>query len=288
MKRTMFTGKNFYVSHCIISVLLLTAILPAPLAAQNSAKTPSKIVWIAHRGESLAAPENTLPAFRLALQKNADGIECDVRLTADKKLIAMHDATTKRTGKINKIISQSTYSDLQKLDVSYNKRGYSNTKIPLFSEVLKILGDRCCYVEIKTGDTAVIDAVVKCVEEAAIPKEQIILISFNSNIIKKYKERYPDRKALWLADFRAFPNGTWRYTAEQLIAKLKEIKADGIDIHANFNFLNKQYVKKVKDAGFFFAVYTVDSVYVARRLAAMGVDSITSNRAGYLKSKLSK
>lgn len=281
----MFKSKNFLITHCILAVLFWATAVPFPLVAQ---KTPSKTVFIAHRGESITAPENTLPAFKLALKNNADGIECDVQLTADKKLIALHDSTTKRTGKIRKIVSKSTYSELQKLDVSYNKRGYSNTRIPLFSEVLKILGDRCCYVEIKANDSAIIDAVVKCVEEAAIPKEQIILISFKSDIIKKYKERYPDRKALWLTAFKAFPNGTWRYTAEQLIAKLKEIKADGVDINANFNFLNKEYVKKVKAAGFIFAVYTIDSVRNAQRLAEMGVDSITSNRAGFLKNKLNK
>lgn len=229
-----------------------------------------------------------MPAFKLALKNNADGIECDVQLTADGKLIAMHVPTTKSTAKINKIISQSTYSELKKIDVSYNKQGYSNTKIPLFSEILKILDDRCCYVEIKADDIAVIDAMVKYAEQAAIPKEQIILISFKSNIIKKYEERYPDRKTLLLADFRVFPNGTWRYTAEQLIAKLKKIKADGVDIHANFNFLNKNYAKKVKTAGFIFAVYTVDSVHTAQRLSDMGVDSITGNRAGHLKNKLNK
>lgn len=246
------------------------------------------MLWISHRGESKDAPENTLPAFQLSLDRGTDGMECDIHLTADGKLVTCHDSDTIRTCGKSAIIEETTFADLQKLDASNNKTEYRNTRIPLFSDTLKTLGSRLYYVEIKANDPNVIDAMIKCVDEANIPKEQIVMISFQADIVKIYKERYPDRPALWLTGFKAFSDGTWQYTAEQLIEKLKFLKADGVDINANMVFLNKEYVDAVKAAGFQFAVWTVDDENQAKRLVDMGVDAITSNRAAYVRGIIEK
>ena len=270
-------------------LLTLFCAVPSSLTAEeNTDKKPAKVLWIAHRGECFDAPENTIPAFKLALDRNADGFECDVRLSSDGKLVISHDATTKRTGNADRIISQSTYKDLQTVDVSNKKKGFKDTKIPLFTDVLKILGKRICFVEIKSAEPSILTETVKCIDNAGIPAEQVILISFNANIIKKYKELYPDRKALWITGFRAFDNGTWKYTADELIEKLKSINADGVSIQANMQFLNASYIQKVKNAGFSFSVWTVDRGDLAKKMIDMGVDSITSNRATILKQNLSK
>ena len=71
---------------------------------------------IGHRGASSEAPENTLAANRLAFQQNADGIEIDVRLTKDHKLVCMHDKSTRRTADQELVIkegdSKGTFKDL--------------------------------------------------------------------------------------------------------------------------------------------------------------------------------
>src|SRR5262245_45356940 len=72
--------------------------------------------FVAHRGESADAPENTMAAFRLAWERNVDAIELDVHLTRDGKLIVSHDADTKRTTGTNKVIVQSTLDELRPLD----------------------------------------------------------------------------------------------------------------------------------------------------------------------------
>ena len=56
------------------------------------------VKWISHRGESLDAPENSLAAFKLSLERKTDGMECDVRLSADGQVVVCHDANTLRTG----------------------------------------------------------------------------------------------------------------------------------------------------------------------------------------------
>ncbi|MBQ4314282.1 MAG: glycerophosphodiester phosphodiesterase, partial [Lentisphaeria bacterium] len=115
-----------------------------------------------------------------------------------------------------------------------------------------------------------------------------VMISFCEDIVKIFKERYPERKALWLTGFKTSQEGTWKYTADELIEKLRYLGADGVDIHANMVYLTAEYVEKVKAAGFTFAVWTVDDPKIAERLITFNVDAITSNRAAYLRGVLEK
>lgn len=246
------------------------------------------MIWISHRGESIDAPENTLAAFKLSLERQTEGMECDVHLTKDGKLVVCHDSSTKRTcGGEGIIIEDSTFEELQALCASNNKSGYENEKIPLFSDTLQYLGkDRKYYIEIKKNDPAVIDAVVHELDAAGIPPEKTVIISFHSDIVRIYKERYPEREALFLTMFYVNKNGTWWPCAEDLIKDLKAQGADGVDIHCNQVFVNKEYVDTVKAASFKFAVWTIDSVELAKRFIDMGVDVITSNCAAKLKHEI--
>ncbi|MBE6366587.1 MAG: glycerophosphodiester phosphodiesterase [Lentisphaerae bacterium] len=247
------------------------------------------MLWISHRGESWDAPENTLPAFRLSRERRTDGMECDVHLTADGKLVVCHDSDTQRTCSRSMVIEESCYADLQNLTANNNKAGFEEVKIPLFAETLQYLGqERVYYVEIKNNDPAVIDALIAELDQAAVPPEQVVMISFHANIVKLFKARYPERKALFLTSFKVSQQGTWTPTADELIKQLQELGADGVDIHCNLNFIVPEYVNKVKAAGFAFAVWTVDDEAAARRFAAMGVDAITSNRAAALQMSLDK
>ncbi|WP_322900666.1 glycerophosphodiester phosphodiesterase family protein [Mycoplasmopsis felis] len=78
---------------------------------------PKQLI-LAHRGYSGIAPENTDLAFEMAYQYNFDGVELDVHLTKDKKLVIIHDETTNRTALTNKEIEFSTLNDLKKDDHS--------------------------------------------------------------------------------------------------------------------------------------------------------------------------
>ena len=86
------------------------------------------VKFISHRGESLDAPENTLPAFALSLERQSDGMECDIYFTADGKIVCNHDGNTFRVSgeKVNAEINATTFEDLQKIDVSNNIAGFRN------------------------------------------------------------------------------------------------------------------------------------------------------------------
>lgn len=243
--------------------------------------------WISHRGESYDAPENTCEAFWLSAVRHTDGMECDIHLTADKVLVTAHDFNTKRTSGEDMVIEETTFEELQKLDVSYNKEAFRNVRIPRFADTLQYLeGGREYYVEIKANDEEVIHAMIRELDNANIDPAQVTMISFHADVVKKFKELYPDRKSLFLTSFSVSQDGTWSPTADQLIEKLRYLKADGVDIACNPTFINKEYVKKVKDAGFDFAVWTIDDLNLAKTFMDFEVDAITSNRAAYLRNKL--
>ena len=108
------------------------AAAPAPLA-----RWPRPVL-LGHRGARLQAPENTLPAFRLALELGAHGVELDVRLTADGQPVVIHDADLSRTTDGAGPVARHTLEALRRLDAGAWKDGlFRGTPIPTLGEVLK-------------------------------------------------------------------------------------------------------------------------------------------------------
>ena len=74
-------------------------------------------IW-AHRGASGYAPENTIPAFKLAVEQGADGVELDVHMSSDGKLMVIHDETVDRTSNGTGRVVDMTCQELKRLDFS--------------------------------------------------------------------------------------------------------------------------------------------------------------------------
>lgn len=240
------------------------------------------VKFISHRGESMDAPENTLAAFRLSQERNSDGMECDVHLTADGFVVVAHDSSTARMGSQVMEIESSTLEELRSLDVSsYHCSKYPDEKIPLLSETFPFLGEgREYYIELKGSDPALVEAVKKVVEDSAVPAEQIVFISFSRDLISRMKKAMPQCRALWLDGLKRSES---RVTAEELIRELDELGVDGIDAWAHPE-LNKDLVDAVHQAGKIFAVWTVDNPRHAQEMVVLGVDAVTSNCAALLKT----
>ena len=111
---------------------------------------------IAHRGASRYAPENTLAAFQLAVEQAADGVELDVRLSADGHLVVIHDATVSHTTNGKGWVAALTLAALRKLDAGSHSspawagQGFPRQAIPTLDEVFETLGKRLLInVELK-------------------------------------------------------------------------------------------------------------------------------------------
>jgi glycerophosphoryl diester phosphodiesterase len=121
-----------------------------------SAMAQHRVVAIAHRGEHLQRPENTMPAFEEAIRVGADFIEVDVQTTADGHLVIMHDATLDRTTNGHGRVDAMTLAQVQSLDAGAKKSaGYAATKVPAFDQVLDLArGKIGVYVDVKNAAAA--------------------------------------------------------------------------------------------------------------------------------------
>jgi glycerophosphoryl diester phosphodiesterase len=137
---------------------LLIIICAAGMLAQSK-----RIAVIAHRGEHLHHPENTLAAFEGAVDAGADYFELDVRTSSDGKLVLMHDATVDRMTGGKGEVAKMTFEDLRKLEVGVNLGpGFPGTRIPTFDEALAFAhGKIGVYVDSKQISAADAVAAVK-------------------------------------------------------------------------------------------------------------------------------
>lgn len=107
----------------------------------------------AHRGDNKNAPENTLPAIALAVQKQAHQIEFDVQRTSDGQLVIMHDATVDRTTNGSGKVAEMTFEQIRALDAgSWFSEKFAGTQVPTPEEVLELIPHTIlCNVHLK-GD----------------------------------------------------------------------------------------------------------------------------------------
>jgi glycerophosphoryl diester phosphodiesterase len=97
---------------------------------------------IAHRGASGHGPENTMAAFRLAVEMGAQMIETDLRLTRDAKIVAMHDATVNRTTNGRGNVDKMSFTELRGLDaggwfLSAEGKSFTGERVPTLDEILQ-------------------------------------------------------------------------------------------------------------------------------------------------------
>jgi glycerophosphoryl diester phosphodiesterase len=247
----------------------------------------SAVEIVAHRGESHDAPENTLASFRLAWERHDDAIELDVHLTKDGQLIVCHDSDTKRTCGVAHVIKETPFDVLRTLDAGkWKGEKWAGEKLPTLAEVLATIPDgKRCFIEIKVGPEAV-PAVAKAVRESGKKPEQMCVISFHADTLAEAKRQLPELKAYFLANFKEDKKTKkWSGNIDQFIATAKKCHADGLDLGYR-GPVDAEVARKVKAGGLTFQVWTVDDPAAAKRLIGYGAESVTTNRAAWMREQL--
>ena len=223
---------------------------------------------IAHRGVSFNFPENSLPAFDASWELGVDGIEGDYHLTKDGEIVCIHDEDTERVCKTKAIIHKSTLQDLKKLELYYEGDTSLNIKIPTLTEVIKTVPKgKKIFIEIKCG-TEIVSPLLNQLLKFDMNSDEIVIISFHSEVIEKLKALNPEYKTQLL------------YSCEEnrdidgLIDEALKIKADGISTD---NEGSKSFVDKVISSDLEYHSWTIDDVDVASQLIQWGSRSITTN-----------
>ncbi len=266
-------------------ILIMSLILTA--AVQLSAA--DEPLLISHRGESRDAPENTMRAFRLAWERNTDGIECDLQLSADHQVIVVHDGNLKRIAGIERNIRDMTAAELEKVDFGRHKGPeFAGEKMLRFEELLAAAPkDKYLFIELKGSDPALVDAVTPIMKKYAPAPDRVRLIAFNAPLLEYAGKCLPQYHRSLLLTLKADTPAERRQLLERGLATARKIGAVGLDLGA-LPPDDQESVAAVRKAGLELQVWTIDDPEAAQGYRRLGVDVITSNRAAFLREKLNE
>jgi glycerophosphoryl diester phosphodiesterase len=232
--------------------------------------TAQKPLIIAHRGASAYAPENTLAAFNLAVEQGADGIELDVQMSADGRVMVVHDFDVSRMTNGAGLVSELMAAELQALDAGEGQ------KIPTLDDLFEMLGPRVLYnIELKYFgwqgrgiETAVADRI------AAFHLENRVLVSsFNPLALRRARRQMP----------RSVPLGVLRKEGIKYGYLFAKSEAD----HPHYPMVDEAYMAWARKRGYRVNVWTVDEPDEAQRLIALGVNGLITNKPDVIRESLS-
>lgn len=241
---------------------------------------------IAHRGSSYTASENTIAAVELAWKEQADAVEVDIHLTRDGHVVVMHDANTLRTAGKSLEIRDSTLTELRELDVgSWKGEEWAGEKVPLLEEVLATVPDGGqLVVEIKCGPE-IIPALTKIVRDSEKSHRQIVVVGFGLETLRAVKHNLPELDVFLIASVKKDESGRITPPVDRLIADALNAGLGGLDL-SYVDAIDAALIGKIHKAGLNMVVWTVDDPEVARRMASIGVDALTTNRPGWMREQL--
>ncbi len=215
------------------------------------ARRRGPVVRVAHRGAPVAARENTLPSFRAAVLAGADAVELDVRLTRDGVPVVLHDRTLERLWGHRVAVPALSRARLARLAPD----------VPALAEALA--ATRAVRTLIDLPDPAAVTAAVAAVREADAADR----VYYCGGPLAMRRLRAADPSAELAL--------TWDRAAPVRPTLLSEVKPRWLNY--GFGLLTPELVTRVHADGRLVSAWTVDRVRTMHRLAAMGVDSITTN-----------
>ncbi|RWY52600.1 glycerophosphodiester phosphodiesterase family protein [Mucilaginibacter gilvus] len=166
-----------------ILILMLTGLgtyTPNPVPAAKH-----KFIVIAHRGDHVIYPENSLEAYREAIKNEADYIEIDLRTTKDSQLVSMHDGTVNRMANGKGTVSSFTLDELKQLKLK-GKDSTQTYRIPTFAEILKLAKNKInIYLDFKAADPT---AAYKMIKAYGMEKQVLVYINSQAQFTGWLKE----------------------------------------------------------------------------------------------------
>lgn len=222
----------------------------------------SKFIVIAHRGASGKYPENTLLAFRKALESGARWLELDVHRSADDQLVVIHDETLERTTNGRGTVTQKNLAQLRRLSAGQGE------KIPLLAEVLDLAAGRATVnIELKGKGTAapVARLLRQRIEAGGLQPAEILVSSLDEQELISFARLRSDIRVAPVADQ---PDQSFWELATRLGAWSVNLGKDSV---------SAAVVKQARQQGRKLLVYTVNDQETLMALQKLGADGVFTN-----------
>lgn len=240
-----------------------------------------KPVIIAHRGASAYAPENTMAAFRKAVELSADGIELDVKCSKDGEIVIIHDQSLDRTTNGHGKVIETNLKDLRDLDAgSFFSDEFSEEKIPILREVLEEFSNRI-FINIElTNYSSINDGLAKkaatLVQQMGVEKS-VFFSSFHPYNLVVTRRILPNVPVALLA-----PPGIsgWIFRSNLMRWVSPEI------IHPYFNDVDKRFIEKQHQKNRRVNVWTVNTETEIKKLLKDHVDGLITDDPSLAKNLL--
>lgn len=262
----------------------------------RDAPDTSRPLVIAHRGYSVVAPENTAIAVDLGIQAGADFVEIDVQMSADGRLVVMHDTTLSRTTNAPARyplrapwnVAAFTLDEMMALDAGrwfgFSKDpgnfAYSGEPVPDLRTILDLLYDRAgLLLEVKSPDLypGIESAIAQELEHSGWvvdgrAVQQLIVQSFDWNSMASYAEIHPD-VPIGLLGNPPQDADTWA-----------RVTTYADSINPSHSVVDRALVEVIHQRGFEISVYTDNDETRMRELVEMGVDGIITDQPERLRA----
>jgi glycerophosphoryl diester phosphodiesterase len=227
---------------------------------------------IAHRGANSVAPENTISAFSAARERGADGIEMDVKLTADGQVVVMHDQTVDRTTDGHGLLRNFRLADLRCLDAgSWFDRSFARERVPTLEEVFTNFKDSILYDIELTNYATPFDNLLKKVL-ALIQKynlnQQVVVSSFFPTNISQFHNLAP-----------SIPGGLIALSGAAGFLSRSEVGRwfSPLVVIPVYRDLTQEYIRRQKERRRMVIPWTVNKPADIQRLANWGVTGIITD-----------
>jgi glycerophosphoryl diester phosphodiesterase len=231
----------------------------------------SRPIIIAHRGDKTHAPENTLAAFKLAGENGADAVEFDVKLTADGRVIVLHDQTVNRTTNGNGKISQLSFAEVRALDAGvWFSEKFTDERIPTLDEALETVGKQL-YINIELTNYAtpfdgLVHKVVDLVKKHGL-QNRLLFSSFFARNLKMTRSLLPQVPCGLLCMRGKL--GSWGRTFTW--------RGNYFAMHPYVTDVDSGLVLRVQATGKRVHVWTVNPEEDLKRMIGLGVDAIITD-----------
>ena len=248
----------------------------------------------AHRGDNVRYPENTLQAFRAAVERGLRYLEMDVWMSSDHMLVVHHDRTTLRTCGVETEIPETEFTRIRELDPGWgfvDSRGErpfagKGIRIPALEEVLEAFPQTLLTLEIKQ-DTQQLPRKLLSILREAQALDRVLIASHQDGVVRQVREMEPEiPTSFGYEEIREFILG-----AQEGALSGYNPPASALQIpprHEERELVTPEVVRTAKQLGVEIHVWTVNEEEYARSLLQMGVEGIMSDDAEMLGRLMEK
>jgi len=243
-------------------------------------------VNLAHRGASAGAPENTLEAFRLAVESGAGGLELDVHLTRDGHLVVIHDPTLDRTTNMSGAVAGMTLEELREPDAGYNfspDGGYTHPyrdlglRIPTLTEVLREFPGVVLNIDMKADLPGIEASVLKVLRESGA-EGRALVVSSRLGSVRRFRRMSGGRISTGASRSET---GIFFIFANLRLERLLRPAYDALQVplsHRGVPLVTRRFVEAAHASNVRVDAWTINESDEMRRLLDLGVDVIMTDR----------